>query len=238
MADMDCVIADGHHRTAAAFDAYRLRNQEDWAYAMMAFFNADAPGTTIRPIHRTVSRGPNWRFSDFLENLADHFRVQDIPSDGLSNAEVASRLESIVRDRQRADRIAFGMIGPEPNLIHIVESPLPPPTDWPWPDQVDDDYRRLATAVFESGILRGALKISSEDIAEGRGLAFPKEAVDVISQVRSGEQQVGFVLPPTSLSAVFHVARQRRNLPQKSTLFFPKLLSGLVIHRIEETVPD
>ena len=157
---------------------------------------------------------------------------------GLSPAEAASRLEAIARERSDKGRIAFGMVGPQPNPVFIVEAPEPVPNDWSWPYPDDDAYRRLATAVFQYGILRESIGLASTEIDEGKGLAFPKDSSEVTESVHKGKYQLGFILPPTPVAAVFDVARKRHNLPQKSTFFFPKLLSGLVINRIRETIPD
>ncbi len=237
MTEMDCVIADGHHRTAAAFDTWREIRDERWAYAMMAFFNADAPGTSVRPIHRLVARSNDWEFDRFLERLADRFSIQEISTDGLSPQDRARRLEAITDERARNGRIAFGMVGPQADPSYVVDAPDPVPDDWSWPYPDDETYRQLATAVFDFGILRGAVGLTGPDIAEGKGLEFPKNAAMVAESVQSGKYQLGFILPPTPLSAIFDVARKRHNLPQESTFFFPKLLSGLVINRISETVP-
>ncbi|GAB4328523.1 MAG: DUF1015 domain-containing protein [Candidatus Zixiibacteriota bacterium] len=238
MTEFDCVIADGHHRTAAAFDTWREMQDEHWAYAMMAFFNADAPGTAVRPIHRLVARSDGWKFDQFLEKLADRFSVQEITTENLSSEDTAKRLESIVNERAEQGRIAFGMVGPHAHPSYVVDAPEPAPSDWAWPYPDDESYRRLATAVFEVGILRASVGLNDAEIAEGRGLKFPRDITTVTESVRSGKYQLGFILPPTPLSAVFDVARKRHNLPQESTHFFPKLLSGLVINRIHETNTD
>ena len=232
MADFDCVIADGHHRTAAAFDAWKERGDENWAFATMAFFNAESPGMIVLPIHRAITRNQRWRFDEFLEVLADNFDVQEIPVAALSAAGLASRLEGMVQERQRADRIAFGMVGSNPKIAYLVDAHQRLNPDWPWPAHAATVCRQLATAVFETGVLRVCLGYADQDIALGKGLSFPKDAGPMIESVRRGENQLGFVLPPTPLGAIFEVARQRQNLPQKSTFFYPKLLTGLVVNRI------
>lgn len=235
MTEFDCVIADGHHRTAAAFDAWKEGGNEKWAFAMMAFFNAEAPGMIILPIHRAVARNQRWRFGEFLERLADNFDVQEIPVAGMTTAELASRLEGIVQDRQEDDRVAFGMVGPNPDIAYRVETQPRPNPDWPWPEDTNPVCRSLATAIFETGVLRVSLGYAEPEIEKGWGVSYLKDAVPMIESVRAGQNQIGFVLPPTPLGAIFNVARQRQNMPQKSTFFYPKLLTGLVVNRIDTT---
>jgi uncharacterized protein (DUF1015 family) len=233
MASLDCVIADGHHRTASAFDTWKTTGDESWAYAAMAFFNAESAGMTVLPIHRAVTGGRAGRFEDFLEHLADNFEVHHLPVPGRSSRQIIAQLESLVHGRQSLDKVAFGLVGPDPNMAFLVEAPRPLPANWPWPKSSTPAWRSLATAIFETGILRAVLGFSDGQIAAANGLEFTKDALTLIDWVRSGQCQLGFMLPPTSLSSIFEVARLGQNLPQKSTFFFPKLLTGLTIHRME-----
>ncbi len=238
MAGMDCVIADGHHRTAAAFDSWKKTGDERFGYVMTAFFNADAPGMTVLPIHRVVAREHGWRFTEFLEQLADRFKVHHLPTDGQTPRQIAAHLEGLIAERQRRDLVAFGMIGPDPGFVFLVETTRTSTTDWPWPPQTSAAWRGLATAIFETGILRATLGYSDDQIAVGHGLDFPKDSPRVVELVQSDHDQLGFILPATPLASIFEVARLRQNLPQKSTFFFPKLLTGLTIHRMEPLVLD
>ena len=233
MAALECVVADGHHRTAAAFDTWRKTGDESWAYAAMAFFNAEASGMTVLPIHRAVTRERTWRFDEFLERLADNFEVLHLPVAGRSPRQIIGQLESLVHEQHRTDRVAFGMAGPDPGSAFLVETPDPVPAGWPWPKNSPPVWRGLATAIFETGILKAILGFSDDQIAAADGLDFTKDASALIEWVRSGRYQLGFMLPPTSLTSIFEVARLGQNLPQKSTFFFPKLLTGLTIHRME-----
>ena len=233
MAALECVIADGHHRTAAAFDTWKKTGREDWAYAAMAFFNADASGMTVLPIHRAVARDRAWRFADFLERLADNFEVLHLPVTGRSDGQIIAQIEGLIHDHHDAERVAFGMIGPDPGVAFLVQAPSPLPTAWPWPKNAPAAWRGLATAVFDTGILRGVLGFSEDQIAAAKDLDFTKDATALVESVRKGRFQLGFILPPTSLASIFEVARLGHNLPQKSTFFFPKLLTGLAIHRME-----
>ncbi|MBI5868165.1 MAG: DUF1015 domain-containing protein [candidate division Zixibacteria bacterium] len=233
MAAFDCVIADGHHRAAAAFDSWRTTQDESWAYAAMAFFNADAPGMTVLPIHRAVARDRTWRFENFLERLSDDFEVLELPAAGLSPRQVVAHLENQVQHQQHAERVAFGMIGPDPNRAFLVEAPVPLPHRWPWPANSHPSWRGLATAIFETGVLRSVLGYSDGQIDAGTGMEFTKDAAALIDWVRTERYQLGFLLPATSLASILEVARLGQNLPRKSTFFFPKLLTGLTIHRME-----
>ena len=236
--DLDCVIADGHHRTAAAFDAWREVGEERWAAIMMAFFNADAPGVTVLPLHRGVECPAGWKFDVFLDRLAEFFEVIRFNVGDAAPRDVAEILEEHIRERAKQGNIAFGMVGPPPDAAYLVEAPASPSADWPFPDAMHPVVRGMPTALFETGVLRGALHFEDFQVDRGDRLRFRKDATDLVMEVREGQYQLGFLLPPTPLDAVFEVARLRQNLPQKSTYFFPKLLTGLTVHRIEAGQAD
>ncbi|MBI3873181.1 MAG: DUF1015 domain-containing protein [candidate division Zixibacteria bacterium] len=232
MAARECVIADGHHRTGAAFDTWKQTGDERWAYAMMAFFNADAPGMTVLPIHRALSFKPSWSFPRFLERLSDAFDVTDVPLADSTPADTAALLEGSIKDRSRSERVAFGMVGPQKGIGYLLEAGPERLSRWNWPAAMHPACRLLPTAIFETGVLRASLGYSDDQIDRGERLNFPKDAAELVASVQSGKFPLGFILPPTGLDSIFEVARLRQNLPQKSTFFFPKLLTGLVVHRI------
>jgi len=233
MTEHICVVADGHHRTAAAFDTWRLTQDEEWAYATMAFFNAEAPGMTVLPIHRAIDCGPAFNFVRFLDRLADWFEVTRIPLSDASPGGAIALLEGPLSEHLHAERVAFGMVGPPRDAGFLVAASPANLSSWPWPPQLHPACRELPTAIFETGVLRASLDYSDDEIDRGARLDFPKDAGALVSSVWSGRHQLGFLLPPTPLDAVFSVAQLGQNLPQKSTFFFPKLLSGLVVHRID-----
>jgi uncharacterized protein (DUF1015 family) len=233
METKECVIADGHHRTAAARQTWTTKKDDRWANAMMAFFNSDAPGMTVLPIHRLVTQAGRGEIDEIIEKIAEHFDVALIPMPDVPYDERASFLQGLVVERARRDRTAFAMVSLPTEIGFLIEAGRSQMNAWPWPEMMSEAARALPTAVFETGVLRAALGFSDEDIDHSAKIGYPKDAADVLDAVRRGKAQLGFLLPPTPLDSIFEVARLRQNLPRKSTFFFPKLLTGLTVHRIE-----
>jgi uncharacterized protein (DUF1015 family) len=229
----ECVIADGHHRTAAACQTWEQKQDDRWAGAMMAFFNADAPGMTVLPIHRVITNAAHGGIDAIVEKIAEYFDIALIPMPDVPYDERASFLLGLVTERARQDRVAFGMVGGPSEIGFLIEAGRAQMNGWPWPPSMPEAYRSLPTAVFETGVLRAALGFSDDEIDHSTRIEYPKDAATVLDAVRPGRAQLGFLLPPTPLDAIFEVARLRQNLPRKSTFFFPKLLTGLTVHRIE-----
>ncbi len=229
----ECVIADGHHRTAAARQTWQIKQDDRWASAMMSFFNADAPGMTVLPIHRVLTRVMRGGIDEVVERIADHFDVALIPMPDVPYDQRASFLLGLVNERARHDRVAFAMVGQTNEIGFLIEAGRAQMAKWAWNPSTPEAYRLLPTAVFEMGVLRAALEFTDNEIDHSDKILYPKEPTEVLDIVRPGGAQLGFLLPPTPLDAIFEVARLRLNLPRKSTFFFPKLLTGLTVHRIE-----
>lgn len=229
----ECVIADGHHRTAAARQTWDVKQDERWAGAMMAFFNANAPGMTVLPIHRVITKAGRGGIDELIEAIAEYFDVALIPMPDVPYDQRASFLLGLVNERARHDRVAFAMVGSPSEIGFLIEAGRAQMSKWPWPTGMPEESRTLPTAVFETGVLRAALGFSEDEIDHSERITYPKDAGAVLDAVRPGGAQLGFLLPPTPLDAIFEVARLHQNLPRKSTFFFPKLLTGLTVHRIE-----
>jgi uncharacterized protein (DUF1015 family) len=100
------------------------------------------------------------------------------------------------------------------------------------PDR-SDAYRSLATAVLEALFLRGALGMSEDDIAAQRGVSYAKSTVEALSAVESGRVDAAFFMPPTPIEQVQAVAAAGESMPPKSTFFYPKVPTGLVLSPLE-----
>jgi uncharacterized protein (DUF1015 family) len=91
-------------------------------------------------------------------------------------------------------------------------------------------YRRLDTAVLEALVLKGALKMSEDDISHLRGLDYSKDLADAIDAVETGRADCGFFMRATPVEQVREVAETGESMPPKSTYFYPKVPTGLVFN--------
>jgi uncharacterized protein (DUF1015 family) len=100
-------------------------------------------------------------------------------------------------------------------------------------DGRSDAYRRLDTAVLEALILKGALGMSEDDVANKRGLGYSKDFADARDAVESGRYEAAFFMRGTPVEQVQDVAAAGESMPPKSTYFFPKIPTGLVFNPLE-----
>jgi uncharacterized protein (DUF1015 family) len=239
MADKKLVIADGHHRYETAL-AYR---DERRAHAgrvdltapsekvMMTLFNTAGKGLTILPTHRVVANVPNFSVAGLRSALADSFDMKPLPFGGAAERlrvyeefrrELALGKEQHVIGAYAADG-AFYLFALKSRAS--LEALLP---------GVSPAQRRLDVVLLHRLILERGLKITQDAVKTEKNIAYEREMDTAIADVDSGRAQICFLLNAVSVDTVAEMAMEGEVLPQKSTDFFPKLMSGITMYRLKE----
>ena len=239
MADKKLVIADGHHRyeTALAFrDECRARagrsdRNAPYEKVMMTLFNTAAKGLTILPTHRVVANVANFSFEKFRAALADSFDVKSFPFDGPAGRARAYedfRRELLRGQPERAVGAYAGnqafhifILKKQANLDELLKG-------------VSPAQRQLDVVLLHRLILERGLNITSEAVKTEKNITYEREMDAAIEDVDSGRAQISFLLNPVSVESVAEMAMAGEVLPQKSTDFFPKLMSGITMYRLTE----
>jgi uncharacterized protein (DUF1015 family) len=220
--DAELLIADGHHRyeTARVY-ADEIGGEGEHRYVLMLLTPLSDPGLTVFPTHRLLTglKDDSDKQEALGAALKRDFEVEEIEAD---------RLEPAGSD----GRIRFGYMDSHfkrPFMLTLKDQAIA--------DQAlegrPDPYRRLDTAVLEALVLRGALGMSEEDIAEKHGLDYSKDFADARQAVESGRADAAFFMAPTPVEQVREVAEAGESMPPKSTYFFPKIPTGLVFNLLE-----
>jgi uncharacterized protein (DUF1015 family) len=238
MADRKLIIADGHHRyeTALAYrDECRTRAGEidpcaPHEKAMMAFFNTHSD-LTILATHRLVRRQAEFNFERLRKRLEAHFDWYAYP---FSNPEERARsLAEFRKDLAGRGRVgrAFGLYaGGGAFYLFLLRrgvdlgGPLP---------RVPAIVRQLDVALLHRVVLERALGITPEAIRAGEFVGYEREMEAALAAVDAGAAQLACLLDPVRIEQVCEIALAGEVLPQKSTDFYPKLLSGLCLYRLE-----
>jgi uncharacterized protein (DUF1015 family) len=223
------LIADGHHRyeTALAYrDLRRMsgtRNtgEEPYNYTMMFFSNMESEGLVIYPTHRLVHSLEGFDREAFMRAIGTHFIVDR--ADSLGNL-----LETVAQSRTQA----FGLI--EGGGYSSVALRDPRSAHDLLGDSIPPEVRELDVTLLHSYVFERLLGISAAAQEQKTNLEYVKSAEEVLESVRSGRVQLGFLMNPTRIGQVRRVARAGLTMPQKSTYFFPKLVSGLVMNPLED----
>lgn len=214
MADRRVIIADGHHRyeTAVAFAA----RHPDARHKLMAFFALEAPGLTILPNHRLVHGVQGFDFNDLMQTASRWFEVAPLAD------PMTVRLDNQTIAVLGGSDAALLRLKPS-ERDHIA-----------WPGGTSAAWRNLAVSILHEALLRPLLGITDARLDAGTHVAYTADRADAIQRARSGACQVAFLIAPTTAEELQAVVRGGELLPQKSTHFYPKLLDGLLFHRLGE----
>jgi uncharacterized protein (DUF1015 family) len=210
MSDKKLIIADGHHRYETALAYSRENSWEAAQRVMMTFVNMHSAGLRILATHRLVSGLTGFDAARLLEQLSEAGRVEAVGD----AAEVKQRLGE---PAPGVLRMAVAIAG-QP-WVHLVEAPR--------------EEGALDVPFLHRRILERMLGIGEEAVREERFLRYVRGIDAALSAVQNGEAQAAFLLQPTTVEQVAQVSFGGGVMPQKSTDFYPKLLSGLTIYRLE-----
>lgn len=204
------IIADGHHRyeTALAFHEQHP-GMAGAGRVPMTFVNMHSPGLRILATHRLVSGLDHYSPEAFLARAAADFQVTPLDSlDGLRRVFAEARPAEI--------RIG---VAAGPGRFALLTAPRAA-------DALD-------VTVLHERILEGMLGITPEAVRNEQYLRYARGIEKAAMAVASGAAQLAFLLEPTSMEQVARVSFSGGVMPQKSTDFYPKLLSGLTVYPLD-----
>jgi uncharacterized protein (DUF1015 family) len=223
-ADKRLYIADGHHRYTTALEYHQTYDKTGAsAYMMMFLLNMEGDGVTILPAHRVLKNIRGFDVSDVKKKIAKYFSVKEFPAS--DEGKFFQELESLNNEN------AFGMYCGNGRLYLLKLA------DACVMDDVGCDmpkvWRKLDVIILHSLIFGKILGLDGDKHAEKEDLIFVKERKKVLELVDKGEYQLAFFLNPTKMQQVKEAAEAGERMPQKSTYFYPKPLSGLVINKFD-----
>ncbi len=245
MEDKKLIIADGHHRYETALNYGRDFAVEYAAHiaadgagktehsashlsepafpeaaAMMTFVNMDSEGLVILPTHRVAHSLDGFQPAAFAREAAQFFEME--PLAVADAADYGQRLKG-----QRGTSFVAAMRGgawllrSKPEAVNAALGEIP------------ERQRRLDLTQLHSIVLERLLKLDAEKIREQTHIRYLRDAGEAVEQVRRGEADVAFLTNPVTMEQLREVAFAGEVMPQKSTDFYPKLLSGLAIYALE-----
>jgi uncharacterized protein (DUF1015 family) len=246
MADKKLIIADGHHRyeTSVAYAKERSaqlklplnqpRDEDEKlspshlpqppfpeAAMMMTFVNMDAPGITILPTHRVVNGIENFSSPDFITRASAFYTITEL-ADTSRNPDLLAALNAT----PNAAYIAVTgdgnyLLTPKPEAIAPLLTGLPA------------RQGQLEVAQLHTVVLNHLLGLTEDRIRATGNIQYLRDAAEAVSLVQSGDANIAFLIKPVTLDQLRDISLSGEVMPQKSTDFYPKLLSGLAIYALD-----
>jgi uncharacterized protein (DUF1015 family) len=238
MADKKLIIADGHHRYETALNyskehaagaptpkaetgATQLPQPPyPEAAVMMTFVNMDSDGLVVLPTHRVVHSLANFDAAAFAKAAEQFFTVEALPA-----ASADSLMATLTAEKGTAfiavTKSAAYLLRSKTDVIDAALADQP------------ERQRNLDLTHLHSIVLDKLLGLDAEKVREQTNIRYLRSVEDAVAQPRSGEADVTFLTNPVTMEQLREVAFAGDVMPQKSTDFFPKLLSGLAIYSLD-----
>lgn len=223
------LIADGHHRyeTALAYRNHmRLRDpghhgNEPYNFVPMFFTNEADAGTVVLPTHRLLHGVPGFGRDAFLEDVRRYFSVIPQPSP-----------DAMIERLETGPGREFGLVFPDERECRVLRAG---PEAARLLDRAPEVLSRIDAVLLHSAVFGSILGLSEESQERKENLEFERDAAEVLRLMRhDGRYQAAFFMKAPPIAQVRAAAEAGGTLPQKTTYFYPKLLSGLVTCVIDE----
>ncbi|MBN2244115.1 MAG: DUF1015 domain-containing protein [Acidobacteria bacterium] len=221
-------IADGHHRFETSVNYMRECRRRGWVAEgvesfdkrMVTCFNI-AGGVTILPTHRLIRDLPEFDATLFPDAVRDHFEVKELPGR-------ESLLEQMKRERGNT---AIGYYPERAQKFYLLKLKKEAGQDTLL-SRHTEAYRRLDVSVLHVLLLDHYLGIDENKLVSQSHIDYKRNMDSCIELVDRGKYQCAFFLNPTTADQVQRLGLEGGRMPQKSTDFYPKLLTGLVFMKM------
>src|SRR4051794_33115269 len=223
LAPSELLIADGHHRyeTARVY-AEEIGGEGAHRYVMTCLVALQDPGLTVFPTHRLLTGLDDARRAALRDEVMRDWDLEEVALEDLEPVPGAA-----------ADAVQVGYLDTghkRPLRLTLKDQAT---ADAAMPGR-SEAYRRLDTAVLEALVLTGALGMSEDDISHLHGLDYSRTTDEARERVLSGDVQAAFFMGATPVERIRDVAAAGEVMPPKSTFFYPKVLTGLLFHPLDE----
>ena len=226
-AERPVFLADGHHRYEASRQYQTARHDEGadapskaHNYVMMTLISFDDPGLVVLPYHRNLSGLSDEQLARVKARIAEVFDAEPVPIRHFrESGNPAAELVELVEQRGRTGQVMAALTPDGPQLLTLR------------PSAIGNDWGAMAVSeawVLEEKILRPELGDRTLE-----HLGFLHDHEEAAEGVSNGSLQMAFLMKPFPMDAFEDIVGQGQRLPRKSTFFYPKLPTGLVINRID-----
>ncbi|MGN1059068.1 MAG: DUF1015 domain-containing protein [Clostridia bacterium] len=231
-ADRQLFIADGHHRYETALNfrnKLRAENPADgpdalYNYVMMLLVDMDDPGLVVFPTHRMLKDLAHFDEEQVLAALSDTFRAEKI----MTGSDAAADMEKALATAPKSDKVFAFYTGKDYfYLLTLTDKQAMSAAI----SGKSDAYLGLDVTVLHTLILQKVFGIDMENMANQKNLVYTKQAEEAVSSVRGGGFQCAFLLNATKVREIKDVSLANEKMPQKSTYFYPKIITGLVMNK-------
>lgn len=232
MKEKPLFIADGHHRYETALVYKEQMHKENSQsgndlssdYVMMVCVSMNNNGLKILPAHRLVCNIRDYHLDRILKSLQESFTVE-LLGKGCAVEDFMSQLNNETKGH------TFVMYVGQENAYYKLRLSNEKVLDMVFTNN-HPEWKHLDAGILHGMIIDKILGINSNDVTLKDYVKYVKDEAEAVSLVRSGQYQLAFFLNPTRIEQVREIAMARKVMPPKSTYFYPKLITGIVINSL------
>ncbi len=236
MAGKKLYIADGHHRYETALryrDHLRAEGvisefgENEADYMMMMLVNMQSSGLVVFPTHRIIHSLKKFSITKTVEACQQYFHVATTKSKNTATTKL--------KEIYAAGEKGFCMYAGKKYYVMKLSDPNAMKEFLP---QSSNALRNLDVSILHKLVLERIMGIDEENMANGVNLTYTRDDGEAVAAVDGGEANCCFILNPTRVEEIADVALAGEKMPQKSTYFYPKLTTGLVMNKLDRPIPQ
>jgi len=225
LASKPIYIADGHHRYETAL-AYRDEKRQEnppgtgdqaFNFVMITLVSFSDPGLVVLPVHRLIRNLSPEALSQFRSNLETFFELESVPLDETGLPEIRGATTKV--------------LGLETGSVIALKLRQPSSIREIMPQEHSEVYKRLDISIVQHLVIDNLIALDKNS-----SVTYNPDMLEARRLVESGEYQLAFLLNPISVTTIKAIADANDKMPGKSTYFYPKLPTGLVINSLEGTL--
>ena len=232
-------IADGHHRYETGL-AYKeamqkkiphLSKQSPVNFILMFLCNMNDPGLVIFPVHRSLKRVMEIDALQLEKKLAEDFSIEKIPFSPENKNLVIQEFLTRLNEKGKAASTLGMVMGKAPHFYLLTLKKEC--REGEWEEELQACQRNLDVIILSRLIFQKALGIRPDELDQENIIDYFKDSRQAIRSVESGACPLSFILNPTPVEQVRLVAEASLTMPRKSTYFYPKTPTGLIMHSLD-----
>ncbi|MFZ0890124.1 MAG: DUF1015 domain-containing protein [Candidatus Binataceae bacterium] len=224
------LIADGHHRYETALEYRRQKRAAEndpasprpYDYTMMTLVACNDPGLVILPTHRIVRHLPGEAIASFATRAREFFAVEKLADPAPLRAKLADAGPKAVGAVLRGAKAAYILRLSDPAATASAAPHLP------------EQVRQLDVSILHTLVLERIFGLGAAEVGSGDAIEYTIDAAAALEAVASGRADGAFILNPPSIRDLERVCDSAATMPQKSTYFYPKLLTGLAMNPLSD----
>lgn len=220
------LIADGHHRYETALNYSKESNTPESQYVMSYFTNSEDDNLIIFPTHRIITK-----FIEpyvLLESVKKYYDLTDYTFNSMNKKDVKAKFLSDL-EKSNAERISMGLYMKNVNKFYLLR--LKDNVE----DLIDapDELKKLDLTVLHELIITNELGYTKEEQMSQDGIKYIKQEFEAFDMIDKGTAEASFIMAYPKMQDIKDISGAGYRMPQKSTYFYPKLLSGVAINPLK-----